>query len=140
VGPRTLDRTVYDYVFNLQDSGFCIFANLHEFDEGGTSDLTYGFWLNGGRLNHLVSDTRTCARDPKEWWATRARIDVADEFGVKHRAIGRSLSHFLWPPSRWLTSTSFVEWTVDGQQPWGEDQDLWQYDQWIAAWRARNIG
>ncbi len=139
VRPPTFDRIAYDYAGNLQDSGFCIFADQHEFGEGGTSDLTYGFWLNDGKLANLVSGTRTCERDPKELWVNRVQIDAVDEFGVQHQAIGRSVSHFLWPPSRWLTSTSFIEWAVDGQQAWGEDQDLWQYDQWIAAWRARNV-
>jgi len=139
VSPPTFNRISYDYAGNASGDGFCIFADQHEFGEGGTSELTHGFWLIDGRAVMLEKGTRTCTRDPKEIWIDTVTIEAVDVEGNHHRAVGKQKSHFLWPPSRWICSCTFMDWDVDGRQAWGEDQDLWRYEQWIAAWRRANV-
>ena len=144
-GPRTdnappnFNRLCYDYGCGPDRKGFVTFSRQEELGEGGSSPLAHGVWMkpDGTRLP-IVEGVRTVERDPKNIWVSRIVIECVDEEGEKHRIVGRSLSRFFFLPSRWISLDSLIEWDIDGSKSWGEDQDLWRYDQYSLAFRQAN--
>lgn len=136
VAPPNFNRLSYDYGCARDDNGFCVFSAQTEMGEGGSSPIGHGFWLKDGRRVQVVQGVRTVTRDPVNIWADRIEIEATDADGDHHRAVGRALSHFLWTPSRWITCLTFLEWDIDGHTGYGEDQDLWRYDQMSLARRS----
>ncbi len=136
--PPNFNRMCYDYGCGPERVGFCTFSHQEELGEGGRSPIAHGFWLKDGRCVAIAEGVRTVERDPKNIWATRIVIEATDVEGVRHRAVGRSLSRFFFSPSRWISLDSLLEWDIDGSAGWGEDQDLWRYDQYALAYRRAN--
>lgn len=144
-GPRTdnappnFNRMCYDYGCGPDRKGFVVFSHQQELGEGGTSPLAHGVFMHpDGRRVPIVEGTRTVTRDPKNIWVDRLLIECVDEEGQKHVMKGHSLSRFFFSPARWISLDSLIEWDIDGSKGWGEDQDLWRYDQYQLAYRQAN--
>lgn len=143
-GPRTdstpayASRLCYDYGCTRDGNGFCTFSTQSEVGEGGSSAINHGFWLNNGKRLQVVEGVRTIERNARHPWATKVVLELLDVEGNRHRAVGRELSHFLFTPARWITSITFMEWDIDGKKGWGEDQDLWRYDEYSLRHRQLN--
>lgn len=144
-GPRTdsappnFNRMCYDYGCGPDRLAFCTFSHQTELGGGGTSAIAHGFWLGeDGRRIQIVDGERTVERDPLNIWARRVTIDATDADGEDHHIEGRDLSHFFFSPARWISLITLLEWDIDGSTGWGEDQDLWRYDQYALAYRSAN--
>ncbi|GGL13092.1 DUF7064 domain-containing protein [Nocardia jinanensis] len=95
-----------------------------------SDEIRTGFLTRDGIQHRLVAGDRKVDRDRDGRPAT-VRIDAVDEIGRSMAAEGRVISRQVLPVySSMLCWNSLVEWTVDGQQGWGEDQDVWHPRKW----------
>lgn len=86
--------------------------------------VAYGFLRRDGETVSLKSGERTLVRDPREGWVTEIRIDAKDEQGRELHALGRPVSRMIINRHTFIDINSLIEWDIDGEQAWGEDQDL----------------
>jgi hypothetical protein len=89
------------------------------------SEVNYGFVLRDGLASRLASGTRRVERDPASGATARIVIDGVDEAGRTLHATGRAVSRIVINRHTMIDSNSLVEWSIDGEAGWGEDQDLW---------------
>lgn len=63
-------------------------------------------------------------------------LAVCDRTWVSRPGLGRMAMPI--PGVHGIVWTSPVDWAVEGQQPWGEDQDAWRIQGWSSfRWAAR---
>ena len=86
--------------------------------------LTSGFLFRDGVLRRLQSARRRVTRDPAHGGVSTIEIEAEDTDGRALHALGRARS-CLFLPSNSLCINTFLRWEIDGQEGWGEDQDVW---------------
>ena len=93
-----------------------------------------GYFVKAGRRAALVDGTRVIDRDPEHGYLRQITIEAEDRDGRRFMATGKSLSRMAMPiPGvHGVVWTSLIDWTLDGQQAWGEDQDAWPIHFWSA--------
>jgi hypothetical protein len=93
-----------------------------------------GYFVKDGRRASLVEGTRVIERDPEHGFLRRITIEAEDGDGRRFSATGEGLSRMAMPiPGvHGVVWTSLVDWTLDGEQAWGEDQDAWPIHGWSA--------
>jgi hypothetical protein len=98
-----------------------------------------GYFVKDGRRAAIVDGTREIERDPRDGFLRRITLEAEDRDGRRFTARGASLSRMAMPiPGvHGVVWTSLVDWTVDGQQAWGEDQDAWPVHGWSSFRRER---
>lgn len=111
----------------------------HAFLAIATSDGAQGYLVRDGQRAGLVSGARRVVRHDDHGYITDVEIDAVDELGRQLHARGESRSRMAMPiPGvHGVVWTSLVEWWIDGDAAWGEDQEPWP----IATWsRLRRNG
>lgn len=119
------------------DLGFCLFAIPNRNFSDANERVNHGFLWRDGLKTQLTGGLRNVERDPVHNWPVRMEIDAIDENGRSLQAIGEVESRVLMPRPRGLCINSSVRWMVDGREAYGEDQDVWRYEQWQAARRQK---
>jgi hypothetical protein len=123
-GPRVEHRPRQtSYVTGITDArtGFLALCGAGT-DE---SEVSYGFLLRDGVPRRLVSGVRRVVRDPGSGATTAIVVQGVDEDGRTVHASGRAVSRIVINRHTMIDSNSLVEWSIDGEVGWGEDQDLW---------------
>jgi hypothetical protein len=101
-----------------------------------------GYFVKDGRRAALVDGTRELERDPDHGFLRRITIEAEDTDGRRFRATGEGLSRMAMPiPGvHGVVWTSLVDWQIEGQQAWGEDQDAWPIHGWSQFRRDQRSG
>lgn len=101
-----------------------------------------GYFVKDGRRARLVDGTRVLDRDPEHGYLRRIEIDATDSDGRQLVATGDAISRMAMPiPGvHGVVWSTLVNWTVDGQQAWGEDQDAWPLQGWSEFRRSQRGG
>jgi hypothetical protein len=105
----------------------------------GKSDedpVVHGFLTRDGHTSRLVSGLRTVERDQQSGAIVSIAMEGVDSDGREFRADGTPRSQIVVNRHTFIDVNSLVEWTIDGQTGWGEDQDMWPVHTWSAARRA----
>jgi len=89
-----------------------------------------GFLMRDGVWARVASGTRSVHRD-KRGRPAEIVIDANDELGRSLQSVGTVASRqvFKTYPSMFCWK-SLVEWELDGNHCWGEDQDIWHPERW----------
>jgi hypothetical protein len=108
----------------------------------GDESVRNGYLILDGRRTSLVSGSRRLERDPDHGYMTRIVIEAVDDEGRRLVAEGTSLSRMAMkiPGVHGVVWTSLVDWTINGIQAWGEDQDAWPIHQWTDFRRRTAFG
>ncbi len=90
------------------------------------------YFIKDGVRAKLVESERTIERDPEHGYITRIRVKGRDTEGRTLEAEGRSVSRMAMPVPgvHAVVWTSLVDWTINGVQAWGEDQEPWPLIRW----------
>jgi hypothetical protein len=99
--------------------------------------VAYGFLRRDGRTVRLAGGRRRVERDPEHGWIERIRIEATDVEGRPIAAVGRPLSRMIVNRHTFIDINTLVQWDLDGEPAWGEDQDMWPVHQFAAARRQR---
>lgn len=102
--------------------------------------VAYGFLLRDGRTSGLARGERRVERDPQHGWITRVRIDATDLEGRRFTAEGEPVSRIILNRHTFIDINSLVRWRIDGEEAWGEDQDMWPVHAFSAMRRAHPRG
>ncbi len=106
-------------------------------DPGDVHDpVTYGFLRRDGRLAKLVSGERSVERDPATGYLCRVELRGVDALGRELHAVGEPLSRIVINRHTFIDVNSLLRWEVDGEEGWGEDQDMWPVHDWAAFRRS----
>jgi hypothetical protein len=126
------------YPFGVaRDTAFCCFAVPDQEPALETSErINHGFFFADGRRVQLKEGVRHVTRDPLENWITAMRIEAVDVEGRELLAEGTAESRMFLNVPRGVTVNSSLRWSINGTTGYGEDQDVWRYDQWLAAKRV----
>lgn len=91
-----------------------------------------GYFVKDGRRAAVVDGTRVLVRDPLHGYLESITVEAEDADGRRFTARGESLSRMAMPiPGvHGVVWTSLVDWQIDGDQAWGEDQDAWPIQGW----------
>jgi hypothetical protein len=134
-GPRLDHRgNRIGYPFGCaRDIAFCLFALPNKDYSDADERINHGFlWQDGVKAN-LSGGLRQVQRCPAHNWPVSMQIDSVDDQGRPLRAQGIVESRIVLPVPRGICINSSVRWEVNGKIAYGEDQDVWRYDQWYAA-------
>ena len=105
----------------------------------GVERITYGFLLRDGEIADLAGGTRQVVRDPTHGWVTEITIDATDERGRTLHAEGQRMSGLIINRHSFIDSNGLIEWSIDGHQGHGEDQDMWPIHEWRSAASQRRV-
>jgi hypothetical protein len=127
-------RLGYSFGSASAQEGFCVFALPLKLDEQGRELIYHGYLIRDGVRAQIKHGARTVERDPRTNFITRMIVEAIDEQGRALRAVGEPLARMMIPVPRGPTMNTFFKWSFDnGMEGYGEDQDVWRYDQWRAA-------
>jgi hypothetical protein len=126
-------RIGYTYATVDAREGFCVFAQMKETNADGGERLNHGFLLRDGHKTQIKEGWRYVERDPKTNFILRMRIDAVDVEGRKLQTTGEVQSRMTLPYPRGVTCNSLIKWALTTGEGWGEDQDVWRFDQWRDA-------
>lgn len=108
--------------------------------------ISHGYLIRDGRLARIVGGERRVERDPVTGWVTRETIAGRDESGREFHAAGTPVSRVAVNRHLAVTWTYLTRWDLDGEQAWGEDQDMWPVEQWSrfrrearGAWLGQDV-
>jgi len=97
--------------------------------------LTSGYLFRDGVLRRLERANRRVERDPDHGGVSRIEIEGVDTDGRTLHALGEAKS-CLFLPGHSLCINTFLRWQIDGQEGFGEDQDVWS----MAHFADRRLG
>ncbi len=98
----------------------------------GDSERVGGYLVIDRVRSEILSGRRLVERDPDHGYVTRVHVEATDASGRALEAEGRSVSRLALPiPGvHGVVWTSLVEWTINGEAAWGEDQEPWPVQAW----------
>ena len=79
---------------------------------------------------------RRVERDPVHGWVTRITLSMRDVEGRELTARGEAVSRLIINRHTFIDINSLIRWTVDGEEGWGEDQDMWPVHRWAQMRRT----
>jgi hypothetical protein len=100
------------------------------------AEVSHGFLLRDGTVAQLEHGRRMVDRDPRTGHTAQILIEAVDSEGRQLEACGHPVSRIIINRHSMIDSNSLMEWTVNGEQGWGEDQDLWPVHSWAEFRRA----
>jgi hypothetical protein len=106
--------------------GFLAVTNIRD----GMDTVAYGFLRRAGHATPLADGQRRVERSAEHGWITSIEIEATDEQGRTLHAIGRPASRMIVDRHTFIDVNSLVQWDLDGQEAWGEDQDMWPVHDW----------
>lgn len=115
-------------------------ADLNFLARGG--DDIVGFVTIDGERRAMASGHRRVQRHPDHGFVTRLELWATDTAGRDLHALGRPVSRMAMPLPGLaaVVWTSTVQWTINGQECWGEDQDPWPLPRWAQLRRSGGAG
>lgn len=119
-----------------KDIAFCLFTVPNRDGSDLGEPVNHGFLWQDDVKAQLVSGKRDVTRCPENHWATAMEIEAVDERGRSLIARGVVESRLVLPGPRGICINSSIRWDVNGKPAYGEDQDVWRYDQFRAALSA----
>lgn len=108
------------------EHGFLAVTNPGE----GRDPVAYGFLRRGGKTVGLAEGWRRVERDPDQGWITRIEMQARDKEGRELRAIGEPVSRIILNRHTFIDVNSLIRWDINGEEGWGEDQDMWPVHRW----------
>jgi hypothetical protein len=102
--------------------------------------VAYGFLRREGLTANLTGGRREVVRDPDEGWVTEVVIEATDEHGRELRAVGTPVSRIIINRHTFIDINSLLRWDLDGDEGWGEDQDMWPVATFADRQRSRPEG
>ncbi len=115
------------YVFGTTsaDEAFLVFC----LPEGGdqtaeVETLSSGYLLRDGKLRRLATATRHNRRDPATGGVAHVDVEATDTDGRALHVSGEKVSAMALQDCK-LCINTFLRFSVDGRDGWGEDQDVW---------------
>lgn len=90
-----------------------------------TDDIHSGYLRTGADLRTVASGHRKVTRDPSHAWVDALDIAVVDEHGTEFTATGTARSRFILSNATSVCVNTLLEFDVDGETVFGEDQDVW---------------
>jgi len=104
------------------------------------SFLHNGFVVLDGIRRDLRSE-RTVQRHPEHGFVTKLQVIGNDSTGNELEALGETVSRMAMPiPGvQAVVWTSLVNWTINGVQCWGEDQEPWPLIRWSEFRRTGRV-
>ncbi|MCH9675643.1 MAG: hypothetical protein K0U93_29670 [Gammaproteobacteria bacterium] len=117
------------------DHGFLAVTNVRP--EGDL--IAYGFLRLNGRTVSLAGGERRVQRDPEHGWITRIELVGKDKEGRELHAVGESVSRIFINRHTFIDLNSLVRWTLNGEEAWGEDQDMWPMHRWSRTQRENGF-
>ena len=133
--PPSFERLSYNHGCSRNGTGFVTIGHQRDSSNISEGEINHGFWLQDGRRIQLAEGKFRSERDRKRNWIDHIEIEATDEEGTPHHATGQAVSHFAWATSRWVNALNLCRWDINGEEGWGEAQDVWQYGQWSEALR-----
>jgi hypothetical protein len=97
--------------------------------------FAYGFLRRQGRTVPLAGGERTVERDPDQGWITAIRMEGTDAEGRPLEAVGTPVSRMIIERHTFIDINSLLRWDLNGEEAWGEDQDMWPVHTWSARRR-----
>lgn len=97
--------------------------------------VSFGFLRRDGRTVSLASGERRVERDPATGWVRGIIIEATDEEGRELHAVGHALSRIVLNHHTFIDNNSLIRWEINGEEGWGEDQDMWPVHRWSAMRR-----
>ncbi|MCU1504182.1 MAG: hypothetical protein JWM12_3536, partial [Ilumatobacteraceae bacterium] len=91
----------------------------------GDDAVAYGFLRRDGQTVGLASGERTVVRNEEHGWVERLVISATDTSGRRLHAVGEPVSRMIIDRHTFIDINSLIRWDVDGEEGWGEDQDMW---------------
>ncbi len=135
-GPRPEHRPRQAaYVTGAVDGDHAFLAVTNTTPDG--DPVAYGFLRRDGRTVSLLGGERRVERDDEKGWVRELSIEATDAEGRELHAVGRPISRIITNRHSFIDANSLIEWTIDGQLAYGEDQDMWPVHTYSAAQRAR---
>ncbi len=99
--------------------------------------VAYGFLRRDAETCSLARGQRRVERDPERGLVTAITVEGVDSAGRELHATGRPVSRIITNRHTFIDSNSLIRWQLDGEEAWGEDQDMWPVHDYAAAARAR---
>ena len=106
-------------------------------DAHGGDPVAYGFLRREGRTVALVAGERVVERDPVRGHVRRVSVRATDADGRSMRAVGEPVSRIVVNRHSFIDINSLVSWDIDGDEGWGEDQDMWPVHRFAETRRQR---
>ncbi len=138
-GPRPEHRPRQAaYVTGVADAdhGFLAVTN----GGAGGGPVAYGFLRRDGAVVPLAEGERAVTRDPATGSVREIRLEATDAEGRALAATGRPVSRIVINRHTFIDINSLIEWTIDGETAWGEDQDMWPVHAFAAYRRGGPTG
>ncbi|MEO5901836.1 MAG: hypothetical protein ABIR68_17140 [Ilumatobacteraceae bacterium] len=101
--------------------------------------VAYGFLRRDGRTVGLASGARVVERNGQHGWVEQITITATDMDGRTLVAVGAPVSRMIIDRHTFIDINSLIRWDVDGEEAWGEDQDMWPVHRFAAAKRNRTF-
>jgi hypothetical protein len=107
-----------------------------------TGERFGGYLTIDGERRDITGGRRSAERHPDHGYVTRVEVHATDTAGRELHAVGNSVSRMAMPLPGLaaVVWTSTMEWTVNGEHCWGEDQDPWPLLRWSQLRRAGGAG
>ena len=73
----------------------------------------------------LAGRERTVEQDLDQGWITAIRMKGTGAEGRPLEAVGTPVSRMIIERHTFIDVNSLLRWDLDGEEGWGEDQDMW---------------
>ena len=134
-GPRPENRPRQAaYVTGAANSGHAFLAVTNT-RAAGDDPVAYGFLRRDGMTIGLAGGERTVSRNGAHGWVERVEINATDTAGRQLHAVGTPVSRMFIDRHTFIDINSLIHWDLDGDDGWGEDQDMWPVHAFAAARR-----
>jgi hypothetical protein len=104
-----------------------------------SSNVSYGFFTRDGVTHDLVEGTRSVVYNAVHGWAEKVEIRARDEQGRELHAVGRRISGIVLNRHTFIDHNGLIEWSINGEAGYGEDQDLWPIAKWADHRRGKTL-
>jgi hypothetical protein len=98
--------------------------------------VNHGFLWRDGRVGRWTEGQRHVERDAATGFTRRIVLQATDEYGRRLQATAEAVSRIVINRHTFIDVNSMLHWRIDGDEAWGEDQDLWPVALWADARRA----
>jgi hypothetical protein len=105
----------------------------------GEDPIAYGFLRRDGRTVALAAGSRSVERDADDGHVCRVVLTATDLDGRTLCAVGEPVSRMVINRHTFIDINSLIRWDLDGDEAWGEDQDMWPVHVFADARRRRTF-